>query len=77
MYLVINDNCINCKACKEECTIDAVYFDSHKDHFKIDNSKCNVCFELSSKPLCVEICPMNCITYSYENNYNELNNYEY
>jgi ferredoxin len=70
MPYVITDECINCRACKEECPENAI--ESHKTrkkierlskkHFFVIPSKCNECKGFSELPLCLEICPMKCIT---------------
>ncbi len=50
----INDNCIGCTKCAQECASEAIEFTPFEKH-KIDPSKCVRC------GVCIDICPMDAV----------------
>lgn len=50
MSLVVDESCINCKKCAEECPVDAIPMDNIKT---VDENKCFSCMH------CVSTCPIN------------------
>jgi len=52
MAYVINDDCIACGACIDECPVDAI---TEGDIYKIDAEKCTDCGD------CVDSCPSEAI----------------
>ncbi len=74
MAFYITNECINCGACLYECPANAVYqagkYWEHKnilnppleeEFYFIVPDKCHECEGHSDIPLCVSICPMDCI----------------
>lgn len=59
MSLLINDNCINCGVCVQECPNEAI---SEGDPFYvIDPNRCTECVGFYDQPQCVEVCPTEAI----------------
>jgi len=59
MALMITDECINCAVCEPECPNEAI---SEGDEiFKIDPAKCTECVGHHDEPMCVSVCPVDCI----------------
>jgi ferredoxin len=58
MALLINDECINCSACVDECPRGAIY--EADPHFLIDAAKCTECEE-EGESKCKVVCPVDCI----------------
>ncbi|RLA75729.1 MAG: ferredoxin [Epsilonproteobacteria bacterium] len=66
MSLKINDNCIACDACREECPNGAI---SENDPiYIIDSEFCTECVGSFNEPQCIEFCPVECIEID-ENNF--------
>ena len=61
MIYMITDACINCDRCEMECPINAI-FQGNKI-YEIDQNKCNGCESLYDTPQCIEICPVDCISF--------------
>lgn len=57
--LRITDDCINCGACEPECPRDAIC--EGVDYYLIDPDRCDQCQGRGSVPLCVAVCPVDCI----------------
>lgn len=58
MAMKITDECTNCAACEPECPREAIF--EGDEFFEIDAAKCTECEE-EGEPLCVEVCPVDCI----------------
>ena len=61
MALRITDACINCDMCLPECPNTAI-FEGDKI-YEIDVSRCTECVGFYNQPACIEVCPLDCITY--------------
>jgi len=74
MAMLINEECINCGACKPECPNDAIYeggesyeymgntYDAlSDDYYYIVPEKCTECVGFFDEPQCVAVCPVDCI----------------
>jgi ferredoxin len=73
-YLLITEDCINCRACDLICPSNAIY-PSSKDyvlnnknyralsmeHYYIVTEKCSFCEGVHAAPECISICPMDAI----------------
>ena len=72
--LLINEDCINCRACDTICPSGAIYpggkgfeLDGKKqkalskEHYFIVPEKCTMCEGVHDEPECVSICPMDAI----------------
>ncbi len=59
MALFINNKCINCDVCVDECPNRAIFMGSKT--YQIDPDKCTECVGHYDKPTCVIVCPINCI----------------
>ena len=56
MALLINDECINCAACVDECPNEAI---SEGDEiYVIDPDLCTECVGFYEEPQCAEVCPV-------------------
>ena len=56
MALMINDECINCAACVDECPNEAI---SEGDEFYVINPDlCTECVGFHDEPQCAEVCPV-------------------
>lgn len=51
----VNDNCIGCTICAQQCPEDAIAFDPHKKH-EIDTTRCTKC------DICRQACPEDAIS---------------
>ena len=70
MPYIINDECIVCNACVDDCPTDAI--SEGEDIFVIDQDKCIECVEEADEPQCVEVCPIDdCITLNPEGKMSE------
>ena len=59
MSLLITDECINCDVCEPECPNEAI---SQGDEiYIIDPHKCTECIVHFDSPVCVDVCPVDCI----------------
>ncbi len=52
----INDNCINCAACEDECPVEAI--SEGDDIYIIDEDVCVECEGYHDEPQCIEVCPV-------------------
>ncbi|MBU0631144.1 YfhL family 4Fe-4S dicluster ferredoxin [bacterium] len=65
MALLINEECIACDACREECPTmaieegDPIYF--------IDPDRCTECVGVYDEPSCIAVCPVECIVADKDN----------
>ncbi|MGX3010617.1 YfhL family 4Fe-4S dicluster ferredoxin [Helicobacter sp. 23-1044] len=59
MALMINDECIACDACREECPNEAI--DDNDPIYIIDPDKCTECVGHYDEPNCVLVCPVDAI----------------
>lgn len=53
MAYTINDECVDCGTCTEECPVDAII--EGDDHFEIDEDECVECGN------CLDACPVEAI----------------
>ncbi|HER07620.1 MAG TPA: YfhL family 4Fe-4S dicluster ferredoxin [Bacteroides sp.] len=56
MALIINDECINCGLCVDECPNEAI--SEGDDIFVIDPDRCTECVGFFDEPQCAEVCPV-------------------
>ena len=59
MALMINDECIACDACLEECPNGAI--EVGDPIYVIDPDLCTECIEEGGEPACIEVCPVDAI----------------
>ena len=59
MAMFINDECINCAACIEECPVDAI--EETDDETIIDPDLCIECEGYFDEAQCVEVCPTDAV----------------
>ncbi|MGX2971426.1 YfhL family 4Fe-4S dicluster ferredoxin [Helicobacter sp. T3_23-1059] len=59
MSLLINDECIACDACLEECPNDAII--EGEPIYRIDPDCCTECVGYYDEPSCVSACPKDAI----------------
>jgi ferredoxin len=57
MAYMINDNCINCNACSEDCPTDAIRVGNYYEFSKINSDLCTECVGFYESPACLEVCP--------------------
>jgi len=77
--IVINEDCINCNACIDECPSDAIY--PPGEEYVVDGETrppmseeisfsvpelCNMCEGYSDEPSCIEACPSDAIVNTEE-----------
>ena len=56
MSMIINEECINCAACEDDCPNDAI---TEGDEIYVINSDlCTECVGAFDEPQCVELCPV-------------------
>ena len=55
MAYKINDDCIACGSCADECADNAIF--EGDDHFEINQDKCTEC------GICLDVCPMSAISH--------------
>lgn len=65
MALLINENCIACDACKDECPTEAI--DVGENVYIIDPDKCIECINYYDEPSCLVVCPSDCIVADPDN----------
>jgi Fe-S-cluster-containing dehydrogenase component len=68
MAVFINDTCINCGACIDECPVEAIVDDGDnptgEEFHYVYPDKCVECVDHHDTPACVESCPTDgCITW--------------
>ncbi|MEA2111960.1 MAG: YfhL family 4Fe-4S dicluster ferredoxin [Campylobacterota bacterium] len=59
MSLLINDECIACDACREECPTEAI--EEGDPIYVIDPDRCTECLSIYDEPACIAVCPVDCI----------------
>ncbi|MCH5322681.1 MAG: YfhL family 4Fe-4S dicluster ferredoxin [Helicobacter sp.] len=59
MSLMINEECIACDACREECPNDAI--DEGDPYYTIDPERCTECVGFYDEPACLSACPIDAI----------------
>lgn len=59
MALLINDACINCDVCEPECPNGAI--SPGEEIYVIAPALCTECVGHFDNPMCVKVCPVNCI----------------
>jgi len=60
LIIMDKETCINCKACAFACPFGAIGIDSEGKTFK-----CDLC---DGEPLCVQVCPVNALSYTHPEN---------
>lgn len=68
MSVIINDTCITCDACLQNCPVEAIVDDSAnptgKHQYYVQPEKCVECVGIFDDPQCAAICPsIGCITW--------------
>lgn len=59
MALKILETCIACDVCIEECPNNAIEIGELYCH--IESDKCTECVDKYDEPICIAICPVDCI----------------
>ncbi len=65
MSLMINDECIACDACREECPNEAIGED--EPIYIIDPDRCTECIGYYDEPNCISVCPVDAIVSDPDN----------
>lgn len=68
MSVIINDTCITCDACLQQCPVNAIVDDfanpTGKKYYYVQPEKCVECVGIYDDPQCAAICPsIGCITW--------------
>ncbi len=68
MAVIINDTCITCDACMQQCPVNAIVDDhtnpTGKKQYYVQPEKCVECVGIYDDPQCAAICPsIGCITW--------------
>lgn len=68
MSVIIDDTCITCDACLQNCPVDAIVDDSNnptgEKRYYVQPEKCIECVGVFDDPQCAAICPsIGCITW--------------
>lgn len=59
MALLINEDCIACDACLDECPTGAI--EEGDPVYIIDPDRCTECVGFYDEPSCISVCPVDCI----------------
>ena len=59
MALMINNECIACDACLDECPTQAI--EEGDPIYFIDADRCTECVGFYDEPSCISVCPVDCI----------------
>jgi ferredoxin len=65
MSLLINDDCIACDACLDECPTEAI--EEGDPIYIIDGERCTECVTYYDEPSCISVCPVDCIVVDSDN----------
>jgi len=65
MALYINDECIACDACIDECPTSAI--EQGDPIYFIDPDSCTECYGFYDEPSCIAVCPVDCIAIDPDN----------
>lgn len=65
MSLMINDECIACDACREECPNTAI--EEGDPIYVIDPDRCTECVGYYDEPTCIGVCPVDAIIIDPDN----------
>jgi len=68
MSVIIDDTCIKCDACLQQCPVDAIVDDGNNplglERYYVQPEKCIECVGVYDDPQCAAICPsIGCITW--------------
>jgi len=68
MSVIIDDSCITCDACMQNCPVNAIVDDNDnptgENRYYVQAEKCVECVDLFDNPQCAAICPsIGCITW--------------
>jgi len=72
MALMIASDCVNCDVCEPECPNTAIYMG--EEIYIINCDLCTECVGHYDSPVCIDICPADCIVINpdYAENTNQL-----
>ena len=62
---MINDECIACDACREECPTEAI--EEGDPIYFIDPDRCTEFVGVYDEPACISVCPVDCIVLDKDN----------
>ena len=65
MALLINDECIACDACREECPTVAI--EECDPIYVVDPDRCTECVGVYDEPACIAVCPVDCFILDKDN----------